>query len=243
MLFVVILGMKFTAFRPIYLPSLEFFWQAAQVDVAVFADHLQYVKRSSITVSAPLTEDREQTLHIPVRHMRQRQTIREKTIDSTIRWRRKHWQSIRHLFHEAPFAYYYLPQVEQWFKTEGENDSLADFLLRALEDLTGFFHLNIKWVRSSKWVAKEKQPNERFLALIAGELGADTYLTNPETIARGWLDAPLLTENGITLGQFAPFPESHLFRTFRAQSALGFLLQFGPEAGYLIRQYLPGRRL
>ena len=70
-------SLKLTALRPEYLPGLDYFWKLAQCEALIFTDHFQYVKRSPITVSPPLSGFGS-SLRIPVRHTEKPLAIKEK---------------------------------------------------------------------------------------------------------------------------------------------------------------------
>lgn len=222
------------AIRPAYLPSLKTFWNLSQTDTALFADHLQYVKRSQITASAPLTEN-GQRLRIPVKHDPTPQAIARKRTDEQDNWRRKHWQTLRHVYHDHPFAYYYLPQIEEWYTTVQHN--LADFLFTVSVTLSEFLHLDINWVRSSE-MKMDASAHEDYLILMTRPDQTAKYLTERED----GLDWSALAQAGIRRGRFTPLPQTHLFQSYAEDSVLTFLMQFGPEAGYLIRQFMPANQ-
>jgi len=226
--------MKISAIRPAYLPPLKLYWQLAQADVVLFADHLQYVKRSDITTSAPLTE-KGQRLRIPVKHDPAPQPIARKITDSQDNWRRKHRQTLRHVYHDYPFAYYYLPQMEEWYARP--QDKLADFLFDFAVHLSDFLHFEIKWLRSSE-MSHINPSHEDFIIRSAGDGKAAHYLTE----GGAGLDWDVLQQAGIQPEPFEPLPDAHIFQSYGDVSILTFLMQFGPEAGFMIRQFMPDKQ-
>ncbi len=221
--------MKITAIRPAYLPPLKTFWNISQVDVALFADHLQYVKRSDITASAPLTPE-EQRLRIPVKHNPQPLAIAQKITNAQDNWQRKHWQTLRHVYHDYPFAYYYLPQVQEWYAEA--QDSLADFLFKVTTNLGNFLHLDVSWKRSSE-IQLNGLSHEDYIIKSVGAQQSAEYLTE----RKNGLDWDILQMSGIQRRSFTPLPSVHLFQSYAGESVLTFLMQFGPKAGYMIRQF------
>ncbi len=225
------------SFRPAFFPSLEYFWHIAQCDVAVFADHLQYTKGSSINRSAPLY-DTNDILRIPVRHNGEHTGIFNKQIDLHSPWRQKHLKTIRHLFHNFPFAYYYLPELEELY---GENfRNLGDFLWRLTERLVKWLHLPVKLLRSSKLGGEGCA--EELIFNWCKLSGATFYIGSAEAFKNKWADQEKLDSFGIGTLLFAPLPESHLLQNYASLSIIHYLLQFGPEGGYIIRQYLSQKR-
>ncbi len=228
--------MILTALRPAYLPSVEYFWQAAQCNIVVFADHLQFTKGTNINRSAPL-HTAEDVLTIPVRHLKQQQTIAQKSIDDHLPWRQKHMKTLKHLFHNFPFAYYYLPQMEEILNEEWRN--LGDFLWHTTNKLVEWLRLPVKLVRSSELGATGN--SEELIVRWCEEFDTQIYMASEEAFNKKWVQKEELKKQGIQCYVFKPIPESHLMQNFAGLSALHFLLQFGPEAGYIIRQYLSFR--
>ena len=202
--------------------------------MALFADHLQYVKRSEITVSAPLTEDGPR-LRIPVKHDAAALPIARKISEKQDNWRRKHRQTLRHLYHDYPFAHYYLPQIEEWYAETEEK--LADFLFKTLTSLSGFLHFNLNWKRSSEIHLNDSSHEDYIIKAIRPRQSAE-YLTEREKGLR-W---DVLRRAGIQRRPFKPLPSAHLFQSYASECVLTILMQFGPEAGYLIRQFMPANQ-
>ncbi|GEM_PF-2827080 len=229
-----ILDKSFSSIRPCYLPKLSFFWKIAQCDYLLFADHLQYVKRSDISVSPALAGDNHR-LHIPVRHNGQPVPICQKEIDGQSHWSRKHWQTIRHLFHNYPFAEYYFPEMGNWYGTPNVN--LADFLYLVLTDLLRFLNLPLIPVRVSR-LDQHFSGNEALLISLARHWHTQTYIGE----IRDPLNLKTLHQAGLKTVPFHSLPDSNLFKSYGSLSVLEFLFQFGPEAGYILRQYLARHR-
>ena len=226
--------MKLATFTPAYLPSMDYFWRAAQADHIIYTDHFQYVKRSLSTISAPLDENKL-LLRIPVLHDKKRLPLSEKRIDYSAPWHKKHFKSIHHLFHELPYAYHYLPQIKAIFDKEIIN--LSDFLNEWQVIFLKWLQLPVKSKRASEIGFRDQ--NEAVLLFWCHKYSAKGYITQKEIFKKGWVDQELLEKKGIQCSTFAPMPEAHILTSYKDLSILNFLLQFGPEAGYLIRQYLP----
>lgn len=228
--------MILTTVRPTYFPSLQFFWQMAQCDVCVFTDHLRFSKGSGVTRSAPLSVE-QTVLRIPVIHNQNRAQIATTQIDFHSDWKQKHLKTIHHLFHQLPFAYYYLPELNALF--DEPHNALGDFLWRLQQTFVKWLHLPVSLMRSSQ-INFNGQP-EQLIVEWCAQSGATSYMSENQTFEKGWIDREYLEKKGIRVSTFQPMPQSHLLASYRDFSILNFLLQFGPEAGYIIRQYLPAR--
>ncbi len=223
-------------FRPTYLTDLKYFWQTAQCDVAVFTDHLPFSKGSPINRSAKFP-DNQTVLRIPVLHNEKRNTIFQTEIDYHSNWVDKHIKTLHHFFHNLPYAYYYLPEMEELLKTEF--NSLGDFLFALHQKLIRWLHLPVHLMRASDTEFKDE--TENLIALWCTQTHSEKYISQPETFEKQWVDEEKLRAKGISPIVFAPLPDSHLLKNYQSVVILQFLLQFGPEAGFILQQYLPPR--
>ncbi len=227
-------SLKLTALRPEYLPGLAYFWKLAQCDALIFTDHFQYVKRSPITVSPPLSGFGS-SLRIPVRHTEKPLAIKDKKIDTRQPWQGKHFKSLYHQFHLTPFGYYYLPRFEEIYMKNSEN--LSDFLIELLESIIRFLHLPLKTARASQ--LGHAADNTQTLIDWRHSMNYSYYLTSKEALEKGWIDRKALEKADIKTAVFEPLPDYHILQSYNGFSAVGFLMQYGPEAGYILKQYLP----
>lgn len=222
----------FSTFRPEYFPDLEYFWRLSQCDHAVLTDHIQYTKRSNVSVSAPLSET-ENRLRIPVRHKPLLQPICEKSVDEHENWRQRHIKTLKHTFNHFPYAYYYIPLMEELYLTLSSN--LTDILYKLITSIITWLHMNIRLYRTTEYSVLS-DPHD-LVELWYEKLDAPNYLVTQQVFDRGWLKREELISRSIPFRMFSEFPEYHIMQTYRYKSILHFLMQFGPEAGYLIRQY------
>ncbi len=115
--------MKFTITAPAYLPKVEYFIPFINCDKILFADHLQYVKRSSITKSAQLNKGN--ILSIPVKHLGVLSSIKSMEIATDQSWNINHLKTIRHQYNTYPFFEEYNADISNHFKEY--NSNLGDF--------------------------------------------------------------------------------------------------------------------
>ncbi len=223
-----------TTMRPAYLPALEFFWNVAQCDVLILTDQIQYVKRSEISVSAPLKNE-DDRLRLPVRRRPHPAPIYQKELDSGINWASKHYRTIYHSYHDLPYAYYYLPRIERLYTRD--RSSLMNFLHDTLQTLLEFMRLNVRLYRASAF--NRFKDNASFIAGVMNATGANGYINERQVFRMGWIDTAALQNRSLPVKIFKDYPDSHFLQSYRSTSALHFILQLGPEAGYLLRRYLP----
>ena len=227
--------MNLTALPPAYLPTMAFFWNIAQTDQVIITDHFQYVKRSSAAVSAPIGQQKLQ-LRIPVLHDENRLSISKKRIQSSRYWRNRHYKSLKHIFNKTPFAEYYLPDIQELLNM---GDNLAEFNIKWLEYLIERLHLPAKLQAASKIGFADS--NEESIKQWCTKLSCSQYITDDHYYKEGWINSKLLKSQSIDTEQFTRIPNVNILQTYKDESILELLFQFGPEAGYIIRQYLPSK--
>lgn len=223
----------FSTFRPEYLPNLLYFWKLAQCNHAVLTDHLQYTKRSAVSISTPLNRT-DQYLTIPVNHKPLVQPIYKKAIDDHNPWRKTHERTLYHVFHHHPYGYYYLPLLKELYFNSGVK--LSDLLISLIEHCARWLNLEVSFHRSSEHGISSDPYT--FLDSWAHRFQPVRYLVSEEIFTNTWLEPESLESSGIVYDTFQAFPAYHILETYKEKSILAFLMQFGPEAGYLIRQYL-----
>lgn len=228
------MSMKLTTQQPAYFPALQYFWKIAQSDILILTDHFQFVKRSPLTISARLQQS-QPALRLPVRHEIPKSPICEKKFDPNSHWAKKHLHTIHHMFHHTPYAYHYIPVIEELLKSHSQN--LADFLSASLIKTCELLHLKVKILRSSK--LDHAGGNEQLISNWCGQTNCDSFIADATVFEKLQVNEKTLLKNNISCHEFIPFPEYHILQSNRQLSILHFLFQYGPEAGYLLRQYLP----
>ncbi len=228
--------MNLSSFRPEYLPSLDFFWNAAQCDVLYFTDHFQFTKRTALNIS-PCLSGKDNRLRIPVKHDHETRLIFEKKTDDTINWKQRHFKTIRHAYASYPFSYFYLPELEEFFKNT--NVMLSSFVIDLNRLLIRFLSLNLKTYSASQQPLEMN--NDEAIISWCKKNNADACINSHHIFDNGWLNKSELESAGIKTKHFTDFPEYNIFQNYKEYSILKFILQYGPEAGYMIKQYLPGK--
>ena len=218
--------------RPAFWPDLEYFWRMYQCDYVLITDHLLFIKQSEITVSAPM-QDKRQTLRIPVRHTGRSQTIAEKRMDKMHPWRKEHLNALKAVFRDAPFAYLYLPEIEKLYASE--NDNLSGFLFNLIAKQHEWLLLKSVLKRSS--LLEPVNEATEFVINQCKKFDCHFYIADERVYKKDWVKKGKLAAAGIESIIFRPMPEAHLLAGNKDFAALSFLMQYGPEAGYLFRQF------
>lgn len=215
-----------------YIPSLEFFWDLAHCHICILTDHLQYTKRSPVSISPPLLGDKDQ-LRIPVRHDGKKMPISQKRIDVTAGFYARHLKTLTHTFHNFPFGYYYLPQIEELINQHEE--SLSAYLNSWLSLMVRWLHLPVDLQRASQY--NQPGTDEKFIVAICKEKKCNIFINSKEVFTRKWISGDILERQNIRSAVFPDFPDANIFQSHRKLSVLTFLMRFGPEAGFLIKQF------
>jgi len=127
--------------QPNYLPYLGFFAKAAQSDVFVIVNNVQFVKRGPFGFQHRTrirTKEGWIWLTVPVLTKgKYHQLISETQINNAVPWRRKHWRSLELNYHSAPYFDVHAPFFQElyardWAKLQDLNVEIIEYLLRVL---------------------------------------------------------------------------------------------------------------
>jgi hypothetical protein len=183
--------------QPNYLPWLGYFDLIAQSDVWVWYDDVQYTRRdwrNRNRVAGPRESVEPVWLTVPVKSRgRYEQKICEVEIDHDRPWVRKHLETVRHCYGDAPWfgeVFALLSKV-----LARGHARLADLTIELNEELCRYLGLAPEFRRSSALgVAGDRQ--ERLIE-ICRRLGATTYLSGPA--ARSYISPELFERAGLEL--------------------------------------------
>jgi len=218
--------------RPAFWPNLEYFWRMYQCQTVILTDHLLFVKQSEMTVSAPFREEK-QRLRIPVKHTGRPQTIAEKEMDGQHAWRREHIDAIKRIFVNSSWHFLYLDQIKNLYDRAGKN--LTDLLYQLIAFQANALHLKTPLVTSAR--LRPAGDATQFILEACAQWGCNGYRAERQVFERGWVDRRRLEKAGIGTSVFDPLPDVHILQVAAKFAALSFMMDFGPEAGYLFRQF------
>lgn len=216
--------------QPSYIPWRGYFHQIRKADVFVFYDDVQYDKRGwrnrnrvktahgSTWLTIPAVSRGAQLLGIP---------INEVAIDWTKDWARKHWATIDHAYHRAPFFSRYAPMIREFY--ERHDELLADFTVATTVAIARELGANPRFVRSSALHA-DGAKTERLLSVLSA-VGATHYVSGPS--ARDYIDEQQFAAAGVTLEymSYSYREYAQLHPPYDPQvSILDLLFMVGPDA-------------
>jgi hypothetical protein len=223
--------------QPAYLPWLGYLHRIEHSDLHVILDSVQIGHRSFTNRNRVMTAEGPRWLTVPV-HARGEQArvpICALEIADDGRWRRKHSETIRLAYAQAP---HFAEHAAFW---EGVYERDHRLLWDLLEETTGWcleqFGVTTPMLRSSEMDVTETK-SELILALCR-EAGATVYLSGP--FGRDYLDAEAFERAGIEL-RFHQYEHPVYDRNGEpfepALAALDAVFHRGPEARDLVREPL-----
>ncbi|MCM8787041.1 MAG: WbqC family protein [Candidatus Omnitrophica bacterium] len=180
--------------QPQYLPWLGYFHKIAQSDCFVILDCVQYKKREFQNRNKIRTKDGWIWLTVPViSKEKENQLIYEVKINNNFPWQRKHLNSIKLSYKNAPYFSSYVSFFEEiyskeWVNLIDLNLAIINFMLKefSIETPIKFLsQLNIKVTKTERIIE------------ICKSLEADTYLSGKG--GKDYLDEELFKKNNIKL--------------------------------------------
>ena len=140
--------------QPSYLPWIGYFEQIHKSDVFVLLDELQYQKYSWRHRNKIKSNNGWAWLIVPVTGDVMGQPIRDIRIDNSRNWRKKHWQTLRHVYGKTPWFPKYKTGLETIYQKEWER--LSDLNIAITRELCRLLGIDTKLVVSSELELESK---------------------------------------------------------------------------------------
>jgi hypothetical protein len=140
---------KIAIMQPTYLPWLGYFDLIDQVDIFVFLDDVQLVKRSWQTRNRIKTAQGELYLTIPVRNGKKRNEtlICDALIAEDEPWKEKHVKSIESAYRKAPCFSLVFPFIKEMIFNQEKN--ISDYNIHIIKQIAAKIGLMTEFIRSS----------------------------------------------------------------------------------------------
>ncbi|MGH7802514.1 MAG: WbqC family protein [Thermodesulfobacteriota bacterium] len=219
--------------QPIFLPWPGFFFKAMKADCMVLLDHVQFPQgRGWVNRNRMKNEQGEMWLTVPVwKKGLGLQIIWKVEICNETDWRRKHLQSIRQSYANAPYLREYFPTLESIYRENhllliNLNLNIIKFIWEALTLKTELY------LQSELGVTGK---GTELIINICKHLKADTYMTFP--IVEKHLDVLKMNQSGIQIkfSSFHPPVYPQLWGEFIYNlSTLDMLLNCGEKSKDII---------
>lgn len=222
--------------QPVYLPFAGFFAKMARADEFVTMDFVQLNKRSWQVRNQIKTRDGVRWLSVPVQVKGlYHQKIRDVRIQDD-GWRRKHWETIRHNYNQAPYFNLYAPFFEETYRQAWER--LVDLNLHLIEGLRGFLGITTP-MASVPDDALTGAKTDLILSICRAR-GADGYLSSDGEAA--YIEEDKFERAGVRhyYLRYAAVPYPQLHGDFAPHlSAIDLLFNCGPASADVVRRVAP----
>jgi hypothetical protein len=184
--------MKVAIHQPQYLPWLPYLEKIEESDVFIFLDSVDFQKNGLQNRNQIKTAQGAQWLTVPVRQQLG-QKIQDVKIDTSIDWRRKHWQTIRQCYAKASFFKVYEQEIESIYAREWS--SLCELNIE-------FTTLMLSWMNISTHIMRSSQMKATGVASdlvmsLCLEAGATSYLTGVG--GKNYLDSESFRKAGVEI--------------------------------------------
>jgi len=230
--------MIISANQPYFCPYPGFFYKAWLADVLVILDDVQFSRRTTWISRNRFKNDQGALwMTIPVwKKGLGLQKINQVRICYEGRWPRKHMESLKAAYGNAPFFKDHLSFLEEIFS--GGSDQLLDLNLKIITYLMECLEVDTRLVLLSDLGAQAR--GTQLLVDICKTMGASTFLAQNQ--AKKYLDPALFHPHGIELRFFryeAPvYPQ--LWGEFLANlSTFDLLFNCGPRAFEVLKRHQP----
>lgn len=227
-----------SANQPYFCPFPGFFYKALLSDVLVILDDVQFPQGTTWISRNRLKNDQGPLwLTIPVwKKGLGLQNINQVRICYEGRWPRKHLESLKSAYRNAPYLGDHLSFVEEMFSSKFAK--LLDLNLTVIRYLMNFLQIETRLVLLSELDVKGR--GTQLLIEICKAMGASTFLVQGQ--AQKYLDAKLFQEDGIELRSFRYIPPIYpqLWGDFLANlSTFDLIFNCGPMARDILMRHQP----
>jgi len=226
--------MRAVILQPTYLPWMGYFGMMDITDVFVFYDDVQFVERSWHRRNRVKMPNGECIwLSVPVKG-KFGCGINEVKINTEVKWRAKHWTTIRHAYTRAPFFGEYAAVLQRIYDKEWEY--LVDLNVTLIEKLAEMLEINRpEFLRSSE-LNVGGQKTDRLIGILK-RIKANEYVSGPA--AKSYIETEKFRDEGISLFWYEfnhpVYPQLH--GNFIAYlSAIDLLFNVGRRSTDVIRE-------
>lgn len=180
--------------QPAYLPWLGYFDRIHKSELAIVLDHVQFERRGFTHRNKVLGQHGPLWLTIPLNKKgNYNAPINEVTINNDRDWRKKHRETIRQCYGNAPFFKDYFPGLSEIYNKEWT--SLSALLRESTDFLLQSLSIETKMIRSSDMGVKGVK--SELILNLSKEVGATQYISGP--FGREYLEKDRFENAGIKI--------------------------------------------
>ena len=166
--------MRGAIMQPTFLPWLGYFAMIDSVDLFVFLDHVQIVKRSWQVRNRIKFGNEEKMLTIPVVNTERDNMKLNNTNMVKDGWRDRHLDTLYHAYHKSRCFTDVFPIIEQVYNKE--LNVIADFTIEMITEICKYLNVSTRCIRSSDLGDFETRKDE-LLVEICRRCGIEEYLS------------------------------------------------------------------
>jgi hypothetical protein len=230
--------MIISANQPYFCPFPGFFAKACLSDALIILDEVQF-PQGTTWISRNRFKNAQGALWLTIPVWKKglgEQKLNQVKICYERRWPRKHLESLKSAYGNAPYLQDHLWFIEELFASHGEK--LIDLNLAIIRYLRNCLQINTRLVLLSEVGVKAR--GTQLLIEICQALGATAFLA--QSPAKKYLETDLFQHNGIELRFFRYVPPTYpqLWGGFLANlSTLDLLFNCGPKARDILLRHQP----
>ncbi|MGD2272371.1 MAG: WbqC family protein [Desulfobacterales bacterium] len=220
--------------QPYFAPYPGFFYKACLCDYFVILDDVQF-PRGTTWITRNRFKNDQGTLWMTIPVWKKGlglQRIGSVRICREGRWARKHMESLRHAYANAPFIDKHLEFLKGIF--EADHEKIIDLNLEIIRYIVECLEINTRIVLQSELDASGT--GDRLLIKICRQLGGTHFLAQGAT--KKFVDENLMRQAGFLVRYFTPprltYPQ--LWGDYIANlSTFDLMFNCGPKAGDIVR--------
>jgi len=225
--------MRISIMQPIYLPWLGYFELMENCDTFVYFDDVEFVKKTFQRRNKIKTKQGELLLTVPVFSKNKLdQRINETCINYGIKWRKKHFNSIKMNYCKAPYYNNYIGEIKNFY--DQNYTYLPELDIKLIELLKKMIGIKTKTISSSQLKVNGKK-DERIVNICKKLKAKILYDASG---AKELLDKSYFKQNNIEL-----VFQSYKHPTYKQQwgdfisylSVLDLLMNEGPNTLEIIK--------
>lgn len=205
--------MKIAIMQPYVFPFIGYFQLINAVDIFVFYDDVNFIKRGWINRNRILVKNEASLFSIPLKKISQNKLINEIEIDMNEKWIKRFLKTITQNYKEAP-NYDKTFEIISNILLNRKDDRISTLAIESVTEITKYLELNTILKTSSKNYSNSinLRKEERLLS-ICNEIGADHYVN---------------ASGGINLYEKSYFNKNGVYLSY-IQNELSFYHQFGKQ--------------
>jgi hypothetical protein len=169
--------MRAAIMQPYIFPYLGYFQLIQSVDVFVFYDDVNFIKRGWVNRNKILIQNQEKLISFPCIKASQNKLINDVEVDLENKAYKKLLNSIYYAYKKAPYFEEVMPLITEVFKSDSKN--IADLCIASIKMVRDYLSLSTELKRSSEeFTATQNLPAADRLIAISKKIGAEIYINS-----------------------------------------------------------------